>query len=268
MEAWISNRVGGPHVPRVLEAAALDDQHTYILMERFDGFTLESLLSRGPLPAAESVEIVSQLLVPLGRMHALGILHRDVKPANVMVTLDPEERPHVKLIDFGIASPLWEAVRPVTDGLVVGTPTYMAPEQIRGAPLDPRCDVYGVGAVLYELLMGRPPFDGDSVAEVLSSVLSAPIASPLLGADRTARTAARVAMRALRRRRAERYSSCDEMRADLFVRESTSERLARLRSVMTQVSVRAPTLLTPKIGAMTQPFLLVRRRDPAHALAG
>ena len=150
----------------------------YIAEELVEGETLAQRLRRGPLETEEVLRLGEQMADALGEAHARGIVHRDVKPSNLMVT--PDGR--LKVLDFGLARRhLWggepgaseaETWSRTAPGLIIGTPAYMAPEQIGGEAVDARADVYSAGCVLYELLSGRPPFTGASTAEVLRRCLT------------------------------------------------------------------------------------------------
>src|ERR687887_1516294 len=139
----------------------------YIAMEYLEGRTLkELLLARGPTPVKVAVNYTRQILAAVGFAHRNGIVHRDIKPHNVLV--DPEGR--LKVTDFGIArsgaSQMTEA------GPIIGTAQYLSPEQARGAPVDQRSDIYSVGIVLYEMLTGSVPFTGDTPVEIAMKHLS------------------------------------------------------------------------------------------------
>ncbi|WP_436785831.1 protein kinase domain-containing protein [Yinghuangia sp. YIM S10712] len=138
----------------------------WIVMELVRGHTLRALLRReGPLPWRRALRIAARVLDALDYSHARGIVHRDIKPVNVMVTADGA----VKVMDFGIARVLDGDVAPLTAvGHIMGTPQYFSPEQALGHPASPRSDVYSVGCLLYELLVGTVPFDGDSAISVAS----------------------------------------------------------------------------------------------------
>ena len=155
----------------------------YYAMEYVDGITLDALVAReGPLPPGRVRYIVLQVCDALAEVHRRGMVHRDIKPANVMLCERGGVNDFVKLIDFGIVKRIEAVADDHPDGQraltrqvrLLGTPSYMAPERI-GAPegVDPRADVYGVGALIYFLATGRPPFDGDTESDILRDVLSA-----------------------------------------------------------------------------------------------
>jgi serine/threonine-protein kinase len=178
-EARMAARLAHPNVVRVYDVGE-DGDRPYIAMEYVAGETLAELVARrGPLPAAEVVELGAQLCRGLAAVHAAGLVHRDVKPQNVLLRRDGV----LKLGDFGIAFG-HEGTRLTTAGTVLGTAAYLAPEQARGEQVSAAADVYGVGAVLYELLTGRPPRTISTLADLVKPTTIAPPAGapPQLGA--------------------------------------------------------------------------------------
>jgi eukaryotic-like serine/threonine-protein kinase len=153
----------------------------YVVMEYVDGRVIEQLLRDGqPLEAATACDILTQVLQALAYAHGLGVVHRDLKPDNVaLVTTDHGYV--VKLLDFGLAKFMSPADDPMAghaltlQGMVMGTPLYMAPEQAAGRAVDARVDVYAAGCLLFEMLSGRPPFTGESHAEVFRAHMVAPV---------------------------------------------------------------------------------------------
>jgi serine/threonine protein kinase len=178
-EAKASARIRGEHVARTLDVARLEDGTPYMVIEYLDGYDLASRLSRkGPLPIDRAVEFVLQACEAIAEAHVLGIVHRDLKPANLYVIRRPDGSASVKVLDFGISK---LAPRPgsVPDGALtstsslMGSPLYMAPEQMHSArKVDHRSDIWALGVTLYELLAGKPPFDGDTVPELCAMVLT------------------------------------------------------------------------------------------------
>ena len=157
------------------------DGATFVVMELVKGTPLQALLARGPLTPARALDIALEVAEAMAEAHAHGIVHRDLKPSNVMVT----ESGRAKVIDFGLAKVLREGnplesgedTSPWGDtdpGRIVGTAAYMSPEQVRGRRVDPRSDVFSFGAMLYELLAGRPAFRRDTAVETLHAVLKEP----------------------------------------------------------------------------------------------
>lgn len=157
-EASFARKVSSPHVIRIHDLGETDDGLLYISMEYFQGKTLAEIVDEaGPLGKADTRAIIGQICEGLGAAHAAGVIHRDLKPQNVLVN----ERNQVKLIDFGLAKTSFMAGMTAT-GLMVGTPYYMSPEQVRGTDVDARSDIYSLGALTYYAVTGRPPFEGDN----------------------------------------------------------------------------------------------------------
>ena len=140
----------------------------FISMEYVRGYTLNELMDEAPsrqMPARATIGIARQICRGLHAAHEQGIIHRDIKPQNVLIDAKGE----VKLMDFGVAR-MTEAAEAMTQaGLIVGTPHYMSPEQVQGKPLDPRTDVYAMGVLLYELIAGRRPFESTSLTGILTA---------------------------------------------------------------------------------------------------
>ena len=172
-EARNASRIQHPNVATVFDFGSTPDGQVYLVMEYVEGRTLGALLAeRQTLPARRVAGIVQQISAGLSAAHALGIVHRDLKPDNVMVSgTDPEL---IKLVDFGIAKALeGPSAQDVTsDGVVVGTPEYMAPEQFAGDRVDHRSDIYSLGLVCYRMLTGRIPHRAASARETLSRRLT------------------------------------------------------------------------------------------------
>jgi len=160
-EAQAAARLGHPNIVMVLDFQRLPGEPALLVMERLEGEDLATRLRRrGPLTAREGVQLAEGLLAALHAAHRSGVLHRDVKPANVFLVALGGERWHVKLLDFGLAYLLEEeASKKLTaTGISVGTPVYMSPERLRGLPFDVRSDLYSVGVTLFEALAGELPF--------------------------------------------------------------------------------------------------------------
>lgn len=162
-EARAAGRCSHPNIVGVFDYG-LHEENPYLVMELVEGVTLGQVLrERGQLPAEQAVGYVAQMLDGLAAAHAQGIVHRDVKPANVLVTRDGQ----VKVADFGVSRTDSAGTETLTQvGAVIGTPSYMSPEQCRGEVVDARADVFSAGVVLFELLAGRRPFTGGSAPEV------------------------------------------------------------------------------------------------------
>ena len=165
-----------PNIAALNTALTLDNQ-LVMMMEYVDGVTLASRLQQGPIPPADAVNYSEQLLGALSYAHKLNVIHRDVKPANMMLT----PKGVVKLMDFGIARPNNEAGMTVT-GTTLGSLNYMSPEQVRGEPVDQRSDLYSMGVSLYEMVTGQLPFRGHSNYSVMSAHLEEAPQPPIIRA--------------------------------------------------------------------------------------
>jgi len=168
-EANISARMLSPHIVKVLGRAVTRSGAPCIVYEQLEGETLASYIARhGALLLAETQEIIKQVARALARVHALGIVHRDVKPDNIFITTQPDGHALVKLLDFGVA----ESSKPVNARRqVVGTPEYMAPEIVFGtSALDARVDIYALGVVAFECLTGGTPFKGERMMDVFAAL--------------------------------------------------------------------------------------------------
>ena len=206
-EARAAARVSHPAVVRIFDVGVAEGTgQGYIVMELAAGRPLREILrERAPLAADEAARLASQIADALQAIHELGMVHCDVKPLNVIVTPVGD----IKLVDFGIAR------ASTTAGERIGSATYLAPEQVRGEPLDGRTDVYALGAVLYEMLVGTAPFPGDVPADVAAARLAVDPPPPRSINPRVPSALAAIAMRALNREPAGRYASADEMRQAL-----------------------------------------------------
>jgi len=174
-EARLAARLSHPNVVRIYDVGVDEDERPFIAMEFVDGETLAELLARrGPLPPEEVARLGVQACRALAAAHEAGLVHRDVKPQNLILNRDGV----LKLSDFGVAFGL-EGTRLTVAGTVLGTAAYLAPEQARGEEVTAAADVYGLGAVLYELLTGRPPRTPMTLAELaLTETIPAPRDAP------------------------------------------------------------------------------------------
>jgi serine/threonine-protein kinase len=171
-ELRLTRRISHPNVIRIYDLVDMDGAHA-ISMEHFSGHDLGALLrEEGPLSAARVMHLAEQTLEGLAAAHAAGILHRDIKPANLLVG----DGDLLKIVDFGLASMGQSNQSRLTQsGILVGTPEYISPEQITGADVDARCDLYSLGVVLYEALSGQQPFSGANAVNVLFQHLEATV---------------------------------------------------------------------------------------------
>jgi serine/threonine protein kinase len=165
-EARAASALEHPNLCTILDVGETAEGLLFLAMPLYDGESLDRRIARGPLPVEQALDIATQTARGLAKAHQQGIVHRDIKPANLFLTDDGG----VKVLDFGIAK-LTGEVGPTQAGAFLGTPFYMAPEQTRGEAVDARADVWSLGAVLYQMLAGRPPFVGGSGAAVVHAVL-------------------------------------------------------------------------------------------------
>jgi serine/threonine protein kinase len=172
-EARTASRVRHPNIVDVFDFGHMPDGRPYFVMELLEGESLGDRVARGALPPAEVVTIARQLATALGAAHERGVIHADVTPSNVLVIGTGEL--HVKLVDFGLAELAGEGLRDETPEFVLGTPAYISPEQLRGLSPTDRSDQYGLGAVLFELLTGRPPFQNPDLRTLCMMHITAPI---------------------------------------------------------------------------------------------
>jgi len=212
-EARIAAAIDHPHVVRCHDAGQVDDR-LYLAMELVRCGDVEDLVGRsgGRLPEARALEIIRDAAAGLSAVHAAGLIHRDIKPANLLIGDDGR----VKLADLGLARAVSGQERLTVAGLTPGTPAYMAPEQARAAPdLDIRADIYALGATLYYLLVGQPPFTGPSQWTVVAQALSESIPDPRQVRPELSAGAAAVVLRAGALDRDQRYGDPTALREDL-----------------------------------------------------
>jgi serine/threonine protein kinase len=239
-EARLAASVNHPNICQLYEIGEADG-HPYIAMERLEGESLADLLARGAAPVATTVKVGLELLAALDAVHRRGIVHRDLKPSNIFLT------PHgVKVLDFGVSlGQTGEATqRKLTaPGAIMGTPRYLAPEQVLGHAVSPRVDIFAVGAILYEMLSGIAAFPAESIHTVLESVLHGEV--PALAGSAAIVAADRVFHRALAKAAVDRYPTAAAMAEDLrmvLAAESAGRRPAR---AVTRLMVLPFRLLRP-----------------------
>lgn len=179
LEAQAASRMAHPSIVRVFDAGdpssgdPSSEEPPYIVMELISGTLLKDIIARGPVPVEDAVRYVDGILEALDYSHRAGVVHRDIKPGNVMVT----DKGQVKVMDFGIARAVSDSSSTVAETTqIIGTAAYFSPEQAKGEPVDARADLYSTGVVLYELLTGRQPFRGESpVAVAYQHVSETPV---------------------------------------------------------------------------------------------
>jgi eukaryotic-like serine/threonine-protein kinase len=246
-EARIAGRLRGEHIVQVKDVGTLDNGTPFIVMEFLEGDDLSTLVrSGGPLEAVEAVELVLQACEGLAEAHAQGIVHRDLKPPNLFLTRHPNGAPLLKVLDFGISkSTQTSDVAATKTATVMGSANYMSPEQVRSArQADVRSDIWSLGVVLYELLSGGVPFDGESFTDICVRIAVEP-ARPL-NVPNLAFGLQSVVYRCLEKEPARRFQSVAELAYALapfggMKAFERAESVGRILGVpLTQFAVAAP----------------------------
>jgi len=209
-EAQAVARLSHPNIVRVYDVVFTEESH-YIVMEYIEGQSLKQYIAQnGPLPVEEALEIAKQILDALQHAHNHNIVHRDIKPHNILLDVNKQ----VKVTDFGIAVALTGNTKTYS-GDVVGSVHYMAPEQVKGGAASKQSDLYSAGVVIYEMLTGKRPFDGENAIGVAMQHLEGEITPPHKLRPEISLELSAIIMRSLRKNPALRYSSAGEMRDNL-----------------------------------------------------
>jgi serine/threonine protein kinase len=254
LECQTLARMQHPGIAQLLDTGTSETGMPYLVMELLEGEPILRYCERHALALDERLRLMAAVCRAVDHAHRLGVIHRDLKPSNVVV-VSIDGKPVPKVIDFGIAKACGAGhleASPVTqDCLILGTPTYMSPEQLRRGPLDIRTDVYSMGCLLFALLTGEAPFQAGSLLEVLRRTLEEPATRPSVRAGRSFGDLDWIALRALEKDPARRYASAREMAEDID---------RRRRGV--PVRARPPAVLEPLLRGYR------RYRDAARALTG
>ena len=247
LEAQAASRMAHPTIVRVYDAG--EDSETapdgtvravpFIVMELVRGALLKDIIAAGPVPVTDAVRYVDGILEALEYSHRAGVVHRDIKPGNVMVT----DAGQVKVMDFGIARAVSDGSSTVAETTaILGTAAYFSPEQAKGEPVDARADLYSTGVVLYELLAGRPPFRGESpVAVAYQHVSEAPLPPSEIN-ETVPRSLDAVALRALAKDPFQRYQDAAAFRESL---DATDRRPLAVQAPGRRAHERAVRARTP-----------------------
>ena len=223
-EAKAAGRLSHPNIVTIYDVGKSDDI-AYIAMEFLEGRELRDILNDGQrLPVAKVLDIVAQVAQGLGYAHEKGIVHRDVKPSNIMV----EHNGHAKITDFGIARMASSAVR-TQAGMVLGSPKYMSPEQVMGKQTDQRSDIFSLGVMLYEMLAGQAPFLGENINAIMYQTLNATPIPPGNMNPAVPDMLNFIAAKALAKGLDDRYQSANDLANDLhacYEMVRSSERVA------------------------------------------
>lgn len=218
-EARAAVRLSSQHVTRLIDVGELDDGTPYLVMEYLVGSTLEQVLQRdGPPPIDVAVDWVLQALHGVAEAHRAGFVHRDLKPENLFLAERPGAPPIVKVLDFGTVKDLvTKSTKLTRTGSTMGSPAYMAPEQVRAEEIDRRVDVWAMGVTLYELVTGKLPFLGNSVPQTLAAILRDPPVPLRLHRPDAPPELQAVIDRTLCKDREGRYPSATEMLGELSI---------------------------------------------------
>jgi len=260
IEAQAAAALSHPNICVIHEVGESDEQ-PYIAMEYVEGETLRDRVNRGPLTPEEAMAIAAQVAAGLGEAHGKGIVHRDVKSANIMVTAKGQ----AKVMDFGLAK-LRGGSSLTKSQTTLGTVAYMSPEQARGGDLDHRTDIWSLGVVLYEMLAGKLPFRGDHDQTVIFSILHQEPESLLRVRPGTALELDQIVGLALAKKAADRYQTMEEFRVDLtaVAEGQKSIRAAKVEAAkrkITRIKIAVSTAVLAGItiaGALILPSLIKR----------
>jgi serine/threonine protein kinase len=256
-EARIAGKIRSEHVTRVYDVGMLAES-PYIVMEYLDGTDLGRVLEAGPLPVERAVDYILQACEALAEAHAAGIVHRDLKPENLFLAKKAANASVIKILDFGISkllertgddSPRRAELTKETDKF--GTPSYMSPEQLRSAAdVDARADIWATGVVLYELLTGRRPFQGDGLAELVTAILHLPPTPLTLAGSNVPAGLDHVISRCLATDRTARFPTVAELAQELrpFAPNAAHARIDHIVSVVREAGkgVGPPTADSPR----------------------
>lgn len=262
-EARAASQLNHPHIATIYDYGETDDGQPYLVMELIEGHSLNDILSQNTLSPDRAITIIKQVAEAIAEAHRYGIVHRDIKPSNVALN----HRNEVKVLDFGLAKQLEPSgvetkrfgetpeltVTKTLEGVVVGTPAYLSPEQALGDPVDKRSDIFSIGSLLYECLTGKPAFSGKSLAEIFAQVIRDNPVPPSHVNSRVPVELDRVTLKALAKKTEARYQTVEELLEDLRGIDATLEEgpvipipksiAAQLRSSLPRLSLRHGTIL-------------------------
>lgn len=261
-EARAASNLKDSHIAEVHDYGETPEGQPFIVMELIEGKSLAQILRDGPVPVLRSLEIAEGVAIGLAAAHRCGLIHRDVKPSNIML----DERSQVKVLDFGLVTELSEKAPDASDphaaillrtrtlqGTAAGTPPNMSPEQARGAEIDARSDLFSLGSLLYECLTGRPAFTGATPVEVVSNLIHLDPPPPSRANPRVPAAIDGAVMKALAKEPAARFQSAEEMAAAIC-------------TVREQI-VRGDEQGTESLSRWITPGIQRRYRRPAIVLA-
>ncbi len=229
-EAQATSLIGHRNIVNILDAGLIDEAHPYLVMEYLEGHSLAEMMAQKPIvDTAAACGILEQILLGLDATHKKEIVHRDIKPDNIFVGYDEGARGSItiKIIDFGIAKfpDMPKEMKFTIVGLAIGTPPYMSPEQVRGSSeVDCRSDLFSAGVILYEMLTGQTPFQGESYEEIMKKIVVEPPIPPSSTNPLFPKDALPIIEKALAKNPEERYPDAYSMLEDLKKLEGYEER--------------------------------------------
>ena len=253
-EAKAAGRLIHPGIVTVFDLGYADEESPFIVMEYVPGQTLAALVQEEELSAEETVRLASEVLEALSYAHCAGIVHRDIKPANILVTSDL----HAKIMDFGIAHVVGTQLTPTEQSM--GSPNYMAPEQLSKGTIDQRTDLFSFGVVLYRLLTGRLPFTGDSFAAGAQAILSEEPVRPESINLAVSPGLSRIVLRCLAKNPEERFASADEVNMALSLGQVNDLWPSR----ESEPSAESPVSLPPPTSALSSGGRFEAERRPVR----
>ena len=239
MEGKAAGRLTHPHIVTVYDFGEERDI-AYLAMELLKGTELRTRMQEGPIPIIEAIDIAAQVAEGLGFAHEHGVVHRDVKPGNIMLVA----RGQAKIMDFGIARTRASDHKTST-GVVLGTPKYMSPEQVAGSPVDHRSDIFSLGIVLYEVLTRAAPFGGEDTTQIMHKIANSEAVAPSRLNPEVPSLLDFVLARALKKDPGVRYQDAYEMAADL--RSCLAELRGRARAGAKEENAAKDTTRTMKL---------------------
>lgn len=211
-EAMTTSQLQHPRLTSVHDYGVSENSEPYLVMDYIDGVTLSSALkSGGEFSLARAISIFSQICEGLAYAHSQGILHRDLKPSNIMLGKDFQGNDAVTIVDFGISKLLWSehAAQNTATGQIMGSPSYMSPEQCQGQPMDGRSDIYSLGCLMFEVLTGTPPFRGEHPVELIYKHMHETPEFP--AQSMLPQKLADIVLKCLEKNKAKRFQSADEI---------------------------------------------------------
>lgn len=264
-EARAASLLNHPHIATIYDYGEMEDSQPYLVMELIEGQNLSDLLREDSLPLDRTLTIITQVTEAIAEAHRQGIVHRDIKPSNVALN----QRNEVKVLDFGLAKYIEPdslstqkigeeaSMTHTLEGVIVGTPSYLSPEQALGMPVDKRSDIFAIGSLLYECLTGKPAFSGGTIGEIVTHVIRDDPSPPSQLNPSVPPELDRITLKALHKKTEARYQTGDDLLEDLKtvdLNPSTGRR-TKLRSISHTVKTTI-TRLSARKGARIAAFAI------------